>query len=136
MDVVRLVPGQEALLQKVLTTFRGLDERLDPGFLDDPANLALVALDGDEVIGWCWAHEARRPNGLATFVLYETEVREERRREGIGRLLLDAAAAHARDRGLMRMWLFQHAGSEPARRLYPGAGGEPGPRAGYWWVFE
>lgn len=136
VEIVRLAPGQEALLQRALTRFRGLDERADDRFLDDRANAAFVALLDGEPIGWAWGHEVLRPNGLTTFVLHEIEVDEGRRRDGVGRALLDAAAADARARGHVRMWLFHHAGSDVARRIHPGAGGEPGPRAGHWWVFE
>jgi ribosomal protein S18 acetylase RimI-like enzyme len=136
VEIRRLGPDDTETLARVLVTFRGPDDRPDPAFLVDGAGVALVAADGDEVLGWAWGHELHRPNGTRTLVLQEIEVVEAQRSQGLGRRLLDAFVTHAHERGLTRMWLFTDAGNEAANRLYRGAGGIPGPRAGYWWVFE
>jgi ribosomal protein S18 acetylase RimI-like enzyme len=135
--IVTLGPGDADVLARALGAFRGPDDRADPAFLADPSAFAVAAVDdADAVIGWAWGHELGRPDGLRRFVLEELEAQDEARREGAGRLLLDAVVAHARERGLTAMWLYTHAGTDAAARLYPGAGGEPGPKQGFWWVFE
>ena len=137
MRTVRLGSGDTDVLARALGAFRGPDDRADPAFLNDPGAFAVVALDDeDAVVGWAWGHELGRPDGLRRFVLEELETGDAARREGVGRLLLDAVVAHARERGLTAMWLYTHAGTDAAARLYPGAGGEPGPKQGFWWVFE
>ena len=135
--IVTLGPGDHELLARALAAFRGPDDLPDARFLDDASAFAVVALDdGEAVLGWAWGHELGRPDGLRRFVLEELETEEAARREGVGRLLLDAVVAHARERGLTAMWLYTHAGTDTAARLYPAAGGEPGPKQGFWWVFE
>jgi GNAT superfamily N-acetyltransferase len=134
--IVTLGPGDDDLLARALGAFRGPDDRPDPAFLADPSALAVVALEDETVTGWAWGHELGRPDGLRRFILEELETEEAARRDGVGRLLLDAVVAHARERGLTAMWLYTHAGTDAAARLYPGAGGEPGPKQGFWWVFE
>jgi GNAT superfamily N-acetyltransferase len=117
-----------------LAAFRGSDDRPDPAFLDDA--VAFVALEGERVAGWAWGHETGRPDGGSTLLLQELELHEAHRRDGVGKLLVDAFVAHAHDLGLNAMWLFTHAGSDVERRIDERAGGAPGPRTGFWWVFE
>jgi ribosomal protein S18 acetylase RimI-like enzyme len=136
VEIRRLGPDDTATLARALLTFRGPDDRPDPGFLADVDGVVFVASEGDDVLGWAWGHELHRPNGMRTLLLYEIEVVEAQRPHGLGRRLLDTFVAHARGRGLARMWLFTDAGNEAANRLYAGAGGIPGPKVGYWWVFE
>lgn len=136
MDIRRLSSDDIGLLERAYVAFRGLDDTPDPAFLIDPANVAFVALEGEDVIGWSWGHELHRPNGDRTLLLYEVDVLEEHRRQGVGRALLDAFVRHARDLGHAKMWLFTDAGNDAAQRLYEGAGGIPGPKVGYWWIFE
>jgi ribosomal protein S18 acetylase RimI-like enzyme len=59
----------------------------------------------------------------------------DRRREGIGRALLDRFVEIARSKGHRKMWLYTDAGDAVARRLYDGASGDPAEKPGYWWVF-
>jgi GNAT superfamily N-acetyltransferase len=136
-EIRRLGPLDDALLGLALRTFQGPDVPVDERFLTDPSNLAFVGVDGDgSVTGWAWGHELVRPTGMRTMLLYLLETTDGARRDGLGRALLEAFVAEARERGHTKMWLFTDAGSEAAGRLYPGAGGAPGPRMGYWWVFE
>ena len=65
----------------------------------------------------------------------EQHVIAERRREGVGRTLLDRFVELAHSKGHQKMWLYTDAGNEAARHLYDGAGGDPTEKLGYWWVF-
>jgi ribosomal protein S18 acetylase RimI-like enzyme len=68
-------------------------------------------------------------------LMQQIDVLPERRREGVGRTLLDTFVALARSKGHQKMWLYTDAGNEAARRLYEGAGGDPTEKLGFWWVF-
>lgn len=135
MDIRELGRGDEELLRDALRTFKDADAAAPDLFLEDPRTHAFVALDGDDVIGWCFGYELFRPEGRWMMLLYQIDVVEERRREGVGRELLDRFVALARSKGHQKMWLLTDAGNEAARRLYEGAGGDPTDRLGYWWVF-
>jgi GNAT superfamily N-acetyltransferase len=136
MRIVRLTPADDAMLVSMLRTFRGPDDVLDPAFLADPTSVAFAAVDGDDVLGWAWGHRSSRPEGGQTLLLQELEQTEAARATGAGRALVDAFVGEARSLGLNGMWLFTHAGVEAARRIDPRAGDPPGPRSGFWWVFE
>lgn len=135
MEIRELAPGDEGLLDRAVRAFRDVDAAAPDLFLEDPRSHAFVALDGGEVIGWCFGYELFRPEGRWMMLLYQIDVIEARRREGTGRQLLDAFVAVARSRGHQKMWLLTDAGNDAARRLYEGAGGEPTEKLGYWWVF-
>jgi ribosomal-protein-alanine N-acetyltransferase len=73
----------------------------------------LVALDGDAVVGyagtWLVINEAHVTN---------VAVRGDRRREGIGRFLMEALMDMAREEGMESMTLEVRVSNEAARELY------------------
>ena len=135
VDIRQLGPGDEALLHRALRTFKDVDAAAPDLFLDDPRTHAFAALDADQVVGWCYGYELFRPEGRWMMLLYGIEVLPERRREGVGRALLDRFVDLARAKGHDRMWLLTDAGHDVARRLYEGVGDAPTEKLGYWWVF-
>ena len=91
-------------------------------------NHYLVALDGDEVIGYAGlsvsGHEAWVQN---------IAVRADKQRRGIGRALLEALLAEAKRRGVHAVLLEVAVDNRPAQRLYDTYGFEPvGVRRGYY----
>jgi GNAT superfamily N-acetyltransferase len=134
VDIRELGSGDEELLHRALRAFEDVDAAAPDLFLNDPRTHAFVAIDGDDVIGWCFGYELFRPEGRWMMVLSGIDVRQERRREGVGRELLDRFVGLARSKGHAKMWLLTDAGDDVARRLYEGAG-DSGERLGYWWVF-
>ena len=136
-EIRRLGPGDEALLDRALEALTGRPSAAPDLFLADPRSHALIALDGDRVLGWAVGHELLHPEGRWTLVLYDLRTIEEARSSGIGRVLLDRFAELARDKGHTKMFLFTDSGKDAAR-LHEGAGAErsveDGP--GFWWVFD
>jgi len=135
VDIRELGAGDEELLARAVRVFRDIDAVAPDLFLSDPRTHAFVALDGDAVIGWCYGYELLRPEGRWMMFMQQIDVVPERRRERVGRQLLDAFVALARSKGHQKMWLYTAAGNQAARRLYEGAGGEPTEKPGFWWVF-
>jgi ribosomal-protein-alanine N-acetyltransferase len=76
-----------------------------------------VALDGTEVVGyagmWLIVDEAH---------ITTVTVREDRRRQGVGRTLVEALLAEAKAQGAVCATLEVRAGNEPAIRLYESFG--------------
>jgi GNAT superfamily N-acetyltransferase len=136
MEIRSLGPNDAALLDAAVRAFRGFGQRGDPGFLADPRAVVLVALDAEAVLGWAWGFELPRPTGPSMLVLHGMEVAEEGRGRGVGRAIVDAFVAYAREGDRATMWLLTGVEEEVARRLYEGAGGRPAGQTGPWWVFE
>lgn len=121
------VDGAFALLDRVA------DERqwigTEPGYdreryranwsiwMNDPAYLLLVALDGTTVVGYLGA----LPNDEYGYV-FGMFVDSTRRRQGIGKALLDATLAWAHERRLPAMHLLVFPHNEAAINLYRTAG--------------
>ena len=85
----------------------------------------LAAFDGGEAVGYAYGYELPRLKRPGTsLLLYGIEVVPERRRQGIGRALLDAFATLTAERGCDSHWLLTNASNEPAMRLYAAAGAE------------
>lgn len=102
-----------------------LDERLNPDLDDIAAHYAgalfLVAEVNGELIGT----GALIAEGPATGRIVRMSVAREKRRHGIGRLLLDALLAAARQRGYRRIVLETTATWEDATAFYRRAGFRP-----------
>jgi GNAT superfamily N-acetyltransferase len=66
-----------------------------------------------------------RIDGDASVFLYELDVDERFRRQGIGRALVDEARNLAEREGVLKMCVDTSYDNEPARRTYAAAGGRP-----------
>ncbi|MFT7841770.1 GNAT family N-acetyltransferase [Saccharothrix sp. BKS2] len=136
--VHRLTAGDRGLLDVAVRTFRGIVVEDHAPFLEDPATVAFVALEGGEVVGWVWGCRQRHVGGYSQVQLYEIGVVESVRRRGIGRALLTTFRDHAIGEGHRKMWLFTDEDNHAAKALYEAAGGQPSPHAdaGYWWLLD
>lgn len=84
-------------------------------------NVAIwVAKDRGELIGYMLLQRVADEMELHTFA-----VAPERRRKGIGRMLLDHMCAEARRQGVAHIYLQVRPSNMPARQLYDAFGFEP-----------
>ena len=93
--------------------------------LQEPAVVVLVAERDGDILGYTYAavegHDYMSLRGPAG-VLHDIVVDPAHRREGIGRMLLDATLAWLEARGAPRVVLSTAARNEAAQRLFAGAG--------------
>jgi ribosomal protein S18 acetylase RimI-like enzyme len=113
-------------------------ERLIPGLISHPTTVILLAYaDGQPIgIATCFV-------GFSTFYarpllnIHDLAILPEFRGQGVGRRLLDAVAAKARELGCCKVTLEVHEGNLRAKQMYEAAGfaegtaREPGGR----WLF-
>ena len=106
-------------------------------FLASEGHHLLVALDGDDPIGFVSGVETTHPDKGTEMFLYELSVREDRRRRGVGRTLVEALAELARSRGCYGMWVGIEADDAAALATYRAAGAAPPePCVTLNWTFE
>ena len=93
--------------------------------LDQPDAIVLVAAEGSDVVGYAYASvegrdwmSLRGPAGA----LQDIMVDPERRRHGIGRMLLDGTVEFLRARGVPQIVLSTATQNVPAQRLFASAG--------------
>ncbi len=94
--------------------------------LGDEKTHVLVAFLDDEPVGFLFAFELlRRAADVGPSELYvdEVGVRDDHRREGVARALLDALSQLARGRGITNGFVFTNASNAPAVALYESFGG-------------
>ena len=131
-----VVPDQ-VLLERAVQRFMGA--KADATYLDGPSTMAFVALDGPEVVGWCWGYQLGRPDGSSMLYLHQLEVDEAHRRTGIGRELLRTFMTAGARAGATKMFLTTAADNLPARTLYDALGGglaSQGPTVNYWFLLD
>ena len=122
MEIRRLGPGDEDVVRAVAT--RPLPPELE--LLHDERTVFLVAFEEEEPVGFVLAHELpRRHDPPKKLLVYEIDVREDRRRQGIGKALLAELARSARQRGIRHGWVLTDHDNEAALALYQSAGGKP-----------
>jgi ribosomal protein S18 acetylase RimI-like enzyme len=93
--------------------------------LSDDSTIFLVAFEGDEPIGFLLAYELRRRHGDPSMLLvYEVDVDEARRRQGVATTLLNGLAQIARERGIAEGFVLTDLDNDAANALYEAQGGE------------
>ena len=81
--------------------------------------------------------EITHPDKGTEMFLYELGVDDSARRQGIGRALVQALAALAREQGCYDMWVLADADNEAAQATYARAGGREASRPVLLeWLFE
>lgn len=98
-------------------------DRITRSFLDSIASPdadLLVAVDGDDVIGMALVHLElpSRMSAERALELSRVVVRKERRRSGVGDLLVEAAAAWAAERGIRTLVAAVFIDNETSRRFW------------------
>ena len=92
-------------------------------FLEAPGHHLLLALDDTgRAVGFVSGVETTHPDKGTEMFLYELAVDEGSRGQGIGRQLVDALAALARDLGCYGMWVSTDHDNLAAQRTYTAAG--------------
>lgn len=116
----RLVPGDEAVLEKVAAGV--FDEPVRPDltrrFLATETYRIVVALDGDLVVGMATGFTHFHPDKDEEFFVNELGTADAYRRRGIAERLLRAILAEAKAIGCSDAWLGTEHTNGPALGLY------------------
>ena len=92
-------------------------------FLSVETNVQLAAFDGRKPVGQLLAYELIRRHGDGRMMfIYEIGVREDYRREGVGRSLFEALQAICRERGIMRSFVITNERNRTAMAFYSAVG--------------
>lgn len=98
------------------------------GMVEPPAAFAVIAMDGEEPVGFVMVRTAGEDGEILAI-----GVLERARGRGTGRRLVDAAVAGAMERGATAVFLEVAEDNDAARALYSRAGFVPvGRRPGYY----
>ncbi len=93
--------------------------------LNNPAFIALVALDGNNVIGGITAYELPMlAKAKPEIFVYDVAVQHEYQRKGIGKKLMAALLALAKERGAGDVFVAAHHEDKHAMKFYKSLGGK------------
>jgi ribosomal protein S18 acetylase RimI-like enzyme len=125
IEVRRLGPGDAEAVHAARSLFDGPPKpEATERFLAEPAHHLLVAYDeAGAPLGFVTGVELTHPDKGTEMFLYELGVEESARRRGVGRALVEALAAVAREAGCYDMWVLADADNAAARATYASAGG-------------
>lgn len=98
-------------------------ERLLPDGLATEGHRLWTVYDGDDEVGMLWLHLEQKSDGLHAFG-YDFEVREDLRRKGYGRAIMQAAEQVCRELGVVSVGLSVFGFNLGARALYEQMGYE------------
>jgi ribosomal protein S18 acetylase RimI-like enzyme len=129
IEVRRLGPGDEEAVHAARTLFDAAPlPEATQRFLAEPANHLLIAYDSDAPVGFVSGVKLTHPDKGTEMFLYELGVDEPARGRGVGRTLVEALAAIARDAGCYDMWVLADADNDAALATYARAGGRESSR--------
>lgn len=136
----RLTPGDEPRLQELCSRFKDRvpsDEEASSLLAHEDVYVWVAEVDA-ELAGFAYAYVLSRIDGDTSVFLYELEVDERFRRQGLGRALVDHARALAERVGALKMWVDTDYDNEAAKHTYATAGGQPSaePTLVYGWRFR
>src|SRR5919107_3253456 len=107
MEIRALGPGDDAAVEAAQHLFDGpARAEATARFLAEPGSHLLVAYVDGEPVGFVSGIEVTHPDKGTEMFLYELAVDEQQRRHGVGRALVDALVARARERGCYGMFVF------------------------------
>jgi ribosomal protein S18 acetylase RimI-like enzyme len=117
IEVRRLGPGDEEAVHAARALFDAAPQpEATRRFLAEPAHHLLVAYDeADAPVGFVSGVELTHPDKGTEMFLYELGVDESARRRGVGRTLVQALAAVAREAGCYDMWVLADADNAAAQ---------------------
>jgi aminoglycoside 3-N-acetyltransferase I len=139
-SIRRLGPGDEVVARATFETMAAVfaedDDALEGGEPlrdEDVATLlrresfwALVALDGDEIVGGLTAHALPMTRGRATeLFIYDLAVRADRQRRGIGRALVEELIRRGHEAGIDTVFVPADDEDTHALDFYRAIGGTP-----------
>jgi ribosomal protein S18 acetylase RimI-like enzyme len=115
----RLGPGDEEVVRKLA------DGEAQTALLEDDATIFLAAFLDDEPVGFVFGYALPRRHGPPTILfVYELDVAEAHRRQGIAARLMSELAEIARARGIEDGFVLTEPDNDPANALYRSLGGE------------
>ncbi len=93
--------------------------------LNNPAFIALVALDGNTVIGGITAYELPMLSSEKPEIfIYDVAIKSEYQRKGIGRKLMAALLALGKEKGVSEIFVAAHTADNHALKFYRSLGGK------------
>jgi ribosomal protein S18 acetylase RimI-like enzyme len=120
MEIVRLYPGDDALVMRVAEDV--FDEPVRPdrlaAYLRESGHFMIVALADGVVVGQCAAVIHRHPDKVSELYIDEVGVSPAFQRQGIARKMLDAMFAIGRENGCEEAWVGTEPDNGAARALY------------------
>jgi GNAT superfamily N-acetyltransferase len=128
----RLQPDDAALAAQALGELKPAGERGPRpvcevrcrSFLREERNTLVVALSDEKPVGYAIAYLLDRADREAPMLLlYEIEVTESRRGQGIGRAMVEWVKEVAQEHGAFKMWVLTDRANRAARGLYRSCGG-------------
>jgi ribosomal protein S18 acetylase RimI-like enzyme len=129
IEVRRLGPGDEDAVHGARGLFDAAPQpEATQRFLAEPANHLLVAYDAETPVGFVSGVELTHPDKGTEMFLYELGVDEPARGRGVGRTLVKALSAAAREAGCYDMWVLADADNAAAHATYARAGGRESSR--------
>ncbi|MBN1921487.1 MAG: GNAT family N-acetyltransferase [Anaerolineae bacterium] len=125
MQIQRLTVDDTAFAMGAAHLFKGQfpDPDVVVDFLSSAQNILLIAEEEGIPLGFLLAYRLNRwDQARPMMFVYEVEVREPYRRQGIGRALLGEIQRISRKAGYLKLFLMTNASNEAAMALYAATG--------------
>lgn len=136
MNVERVGSGDVPLVLAAIDRLGIAKHRASPEYFESvlsaPSNIVIIASEGTEAVGFLVAYTLARLDEERPMVcLYEIEVAPGRRREGIGKCMIEVLQKHCRALDATKIWGIVDRSNEGAVAFYEKVGAELGRSDGH-----
>jgi ribosomal protein S18 acetylase RimI-like enzyme len=128
-QIIKVSKGDNKLIRSVIENFIETSDNLVSiqhieKFLSDDRTHLFTALEGQNVLGFAlvYSFPSMSSSGYLAY-LYDIEVMENRRRKGIGRLLMKTLLTHLNSIGVTELWLGTATDNFEGQALFSSTGG-------------
>ncbi len=119
MKLIKLTKGMERYYRS-LAQVRELDiipEKMNI-FLSNPANIAYMVVDGDDVVGFTWGYVQQRIDNEDMLYIHSVDVVETHRNQGVGTMMIQAFLDVAKENNFRNTFLITDEDNVEANKLY------------------
>ena len=138
MEIKQMQPGDENLIASSPPPFDcPVDSNATRRFLENDTHHLFIAYEADTAVGFVSGIEMTHPDKGTEMFLYELEVVEEFRMQGIGKALVSALGNLAKQRNCYGMWVLTDDDNTAGMATYRSSGtGDSKPQVMLSWDFR
>ncbi len=121
MKIMKLTKKHVPLLKK--SFYSDEIDAFSEAFINDQSVVSYIAISEEEAVGFIYGYILKRINSKPMLYIHSVDVREDKRGQGIGTLMMNEILQLKENGEICKVFLITNKSNEKAMRLYQKVGG-------------